>query len=734
MALCNDACLARIVADMSAALGALSNTPSSQLPSLATPGSPTPTPEEMATQIRRGMAGGYGRAYHATPHVFELYDATRVAETPLAAIAALFHDLVYLGTDGGVAADAAAALTRLGCLVAAAEPCAHEQARATQDEQAAQAAEAADVHEGEAQHEDDDNHIDDSMTDTDSASASASPASTSAPSTATLSRASGSFVARPAIVTLSGGGVQLPTENLCPLLAMACSVFGQTPGACVQPGPGTNEFLSAVVALDALGAQLSAVDALAVTLLIEATVPFRDHTYLDDLRARVSAWATADMPALADYLAAQPSATLLHFLGLNDPASECNSETVDAHLAQHCSSVDASRAPDALGAMLAGGVLLAQRDVSNFCAADSRVFLVNAWRLLPENCPALRGGFGHARMADIRGALAATLGFYGFLPAERVFHPCPGAFTPAAHAALTVAAARNLAIGRAYVGAALVASAAIEALAHISGGDAPGLAALLHAPASAHGALRDDTALAAQAANLDDVTATTQATPEDVARATLARGRHTVSGVLAPCRERGDVLTPSALPVAAHVAQRLATAGTTAQAIAAAQAFGRGEIEPTTLLDVLPTATVKCLAQILAAFSPARAVALVPYTSRRPAPLHLRSSLNNNSLVSSSIASAVSSAYASLDMGYVSHSPSPTASLDGDAALEAGIAARKAAARLGHGSSHTTVHASGHGGSHSAHTHAGAHGLAAGPRLAGSSLGRGVVVARSITQ
>ena len=480
----------------------------------------------------------------------------------------------------------------------------------------------------------------------------------------------------PPVVALAEG-LRLPARLEDERLAMACAVFGHEAGECVGPGPGTNEFLSALVALSALAPYLDLFHLLAVTVMIEATIPFRPHTYLEELRANIEAWAP---PALRRRLLAPPTERLGLALGLESVHVE-------------------SSGCDTLGAMLAAGARLAARDVGNFAEPDARIFLINAWRLLPENCPVLRAGFAEAALADVRGALAGTIAFYAFLPPDRVFHPCPGGIDDAMHSALTLAAARNLAVGRTYVGAALVAAATAEALARLSGGDAPGLAAVLEAETTDLAACNADVEIAALAVNMDCPRALATAPPADIARTLLAIGRHGQQGpVPQPVAERGDHLGADAMPLAAHVAQRLheadmeaeavaairmadavshmgsasgaaspcgtppvsrrATGGpafsrdsfamnsteATDAAVAAARRFHAGELTADALLAAVPQAIVKTVAQLLGAKDPARVPALARFAERRHCPLLQRLR-----------ASATSS-----DMGYSSQSLSPT--------------------------------------------------------------------------
>jgi hypothetical protein len=105
----------RVVEDVNSALASLPPL----LSPCCTPFEPTSAdrdPDTIATLIIHAMASA-GRAYHATPHVFELYERKQAVSAPLACLAALFHDIVYLHTDGGILPANAEALQSLGCSI-----------------------------------------------------------------------------------------------------------------------------------------------------------------------------------------------------------------------------------------------------------------------------------------------------------------------------------------------------------------------------------------------------------------------------------------------------------------------------------------------------------------------------------------------------------------------------------------------------------------------------------------
>ena len=119
-----------------------------------------------------------------------------------------------------------------------------------------------------------------------------------------------------------------------------------------------------------------------------------------------------------------------------------------------------------------GAVLFANRDVDNFAEADPALFLVNTWKLLPETNFSLRSGVPYS-IRDYRQALQKTDRFFSQVVPEQVFHRYRGAPPEEVYWDKVRATRHNLHIARQYLGIKLLSVGILEALAEISGGDAP---------------------------------------------------------------------------------------------------------------------------------------------------------------------------------------------------------------------------------------------------------------------
>jgi hypothetical protein len=147
-------------------------------------------------------------------------------------------------------------------------------------------------------------------------------------------------------------------EGLTPLQQGVLKLYGFTPGQQVEPlGKGMNEFLSAVVALDAMrDAGLSEKQQLKVASIIEATFPFKGQEFIATRAERLK-----EASALLSEKALSPDE---------------QKETIKA------------------------GIAMASRDVGNFIGGSPLpdksehdrigVLVRGSWRLLPENSLVMR--------------------------------------------------------------------------------------------------------------------------------------------------------------------------------------------------------------------------------------------------------------------------------------------------------------------------------------------------------
>lgn len=210
------------------------------------------------------------------------------------------------------------------------------------------------------------------------------------------------------------------------------AVFGVQPGSVLHPFGGLNEFLSALVMDLLLEGTVGDVDLLIATASIEATIPFRG--------------ANAEGVRPPELLASRLEQTNAAFgLGLSD-----------------------SELRDAINA----AVRFANRDVHNFAEEDVAHFLDNTWKLLPESNPSLRFS-GIYSIRSYGTALHKMHGFLSMLKAETVFHRYGDVPDAAEYTSLLERTTRNLRISCRYLGIKLVSAALLDALASLTGGDAP---------------------------------------------------------------------------------------------------------------------------------------------------------------------------------------------------------------------------------------------------------------------
>jgi hypothetical protein len=212
----------------------------------------------------------------------------------------------------------------------------------------------------------------------------------------------------------------------------AASVFGFSPGQTLSPFAGLNEFLSALVMCLLLEGSIDDRDLLVATACIEATIPFR---------------------------------------GVND-AGKTPPEALEMRLeatdAEYGLGLDADRVRE----IVRSATRFANRDVRNFAEKDVGRFLDNTWKLLPETNPELRVR-GVYSISSYRIALQKMEGFLGFLDPATIFQVYRGEPREEEYAEMHELAARNVNTARRYLGIKLLTAGVLEALALLSGGDAP---------------------------------------------------------------------------------------------------------------------------------------------------------------------------------------------------------------------------------------------------------------------
>lgn len=223
-----------------------------------------------------------------------------------------------------------------------------------------------------------------------------------------------------------------PTPPSDQLLGLTLDVFGFKPGEKLPPNEGLNEFLSALVANKLLEGILSPKDLLIITLCIEATIPFRGKNAQGESQTDL---LERQLPAICNRWG-------IHFSDL---------EIEDS---------------------LKSAVRFANKDLQSFAEKDERKFLAGTWKLLSETNLALQSQ-DICSVKEYRRALQKMEAFLSELNPSDVFLHYRDEPSEAEYQQMSANAHRNISIGRQYLQIKLLTQAIIEALAVMTGGDAP---------------------------------------------------------------------------------------------------------------------------------------------------------------------------------------------------------------------------------------------------------------------
>jgi hypothetical protein len=215
-------------------------------------------------------------------------------------------------------------------------------------------------------------------------------------------------------------------------LALSMAVFGFQPGQDLEPSGGMNEFLSALVMNRKLAEAVKEEDLLLATACVEATIPFR---------APGTDGAT--------------------------PA-----EHLELRLERANREMDLGLSLDRIQQGVRWAVSFANRDVANFCEKEVTRFLDNTWKLLPETNPSLRT-LGVYSIKSYRVALKGMEGFLRALDPRTIFAHYKGVPPAEEYRRMEKRGEKNVTTAREYLGIKLLTATILEALAEISGGDAP---------------------------------------------------------------------------------------------------------------------------------------------------------------------------------------------------------------------------------------------------------------------
>ncbi|HOT91835.1 MAG TPA: hypothetical protein PLN71_09745 [Anaerolineae bacterium] len=214
--------------------------------------------------------------------------------------------------------------------------------------------------------------------------------------------------------------------------ARTLEVFAFEPGQPLSPVQGQNEFLSALTMNVSLEGIVSAKDLLKATACIEATIPFRGLS------------AQGESPA--DVL----------------------ERRLTAINARHGFGMDTEEIARAVEV----AVILSNHDVASFAEKDTALFLDGTWKLLPEMNPSLRLK-GIYTIRNYRQALQKMANFLNTLNPKVIFNRYRDVPPVAEFDEMVRLAHQNVYTARDYLAIKLLTVAILEALAELSGGDAP---------------------------------------------------------------------------------------------------------------------------------------------------------------------------------------------------------------------------------------------------------------------
>jgi hypothetical protein len=220
------------------------------------------------------------------------------------------------------------------------------------------------------------------------------------------------------------------------LLRLVESIFGYPLNTVVTHQNGLNEFLSAVLAVRQLEPVLPLRTLAEIACCIEATIPFRT--------------------AVEDHYGNVLTAMDRLYVQMRVASSKFDLDMEDEEII----------------AAVQRAARMANEDVANFGTEDVLWFLDNTWNLLPETNEALRQRFLYS-VVEFQFAVFKMYGFFLFLQPKVIFPSFRGVPSSQVLTERLANAARNLKLGRKYVGAKLLSLSVLAAFAELTGGDAP---------------------------------------------------------------------------------------------------------------------------------------------------------------------------------------------------------------------------------------------------------------------
>ena len=343
-------------------------------------------------------------------------------------------------------------------------------------------------------------------------------------------------------------------------LALSLAVFGFQRGQKLEPFCGMNEFLSALVMNRKLAAAVKEEDLILSSACIEMTIPFR-------------------MPG---------------------PDGVTPAEHLELRLQAANRAMNLGLSRERIRQGVRWAVSFANRDVANFGEKEVTRFLDNTWKLLPESNPSLRTQ-GVYSIKSYRVALQGMEGFLETLDPRTIFARYRDTPSAEEFRRLEKRGERNVTTARAYLSVKLLTAAILEALAMISGGDAPVSLFMGELDARAKGSKLDD--------YLPAYSPSADLTLDPALHDLLANGRASASPF--------DLQNS---PLSLFIYLHLGADGARMHLDAARRVFD-GTRAPKDFLDALPSAMIAAIAEACAHMVFTRSDALMTYAvSRWPHP------------------------------------------------------------------------------------------------------------------
>ncbi|MCJ7548982.1 MAG: hypothetical protein MUQ30_04800, partial [Anaerolineae bacterium] len=213
---------------------------------------------------------------------------------------------------------------------------------------------------------------------------------------------------------------------------LTLDVFGFRAGQRLLPARGRNEFLSALLMNEKLKGIVRLRELVEITACIEATIPFRGRC------------ASGESPA----------------------------EALERRLGEINRAYGLGMTDIEIQAAVTQAVVFSNKDVETFSVEDTGRFLDNTLKLLPELNPSLRSS-GIYAISSYRRALQEMETFLNQLDPDTIFNRYLEQPPLGQYERMRALAHRNVHTARQYLGLKLLAIGVLEALAIISGGDAP---------------------------------------------------------------------------------------------------------------------------------------------------------------------------------------------------------------------------------------------------------------------